>query len=165
MRSASEHPSPAPLSGADIRPRFRRDYGSCRCQPAGADAVPAFPDGGLGDTAQILRNVIDAQQASQAKTLNMLPILSGAAWLAKNGVPVWIDRSVAIAHNKLILIDRDTVVMGSLNWTKAGNTKNAENMHVIRGASELAGRHEAYFKSREVVSELYKAALPGPQGR
>jgi phosphatidylserine/phosphatidylglycerophosphate/cardiolipin synthase-like enzyme len=90
---------------------------------------------------------------------------SGAAWMAKNGVPVWIDRSVAIAHNKLILIDRDTVIVGSLNWTKAGNTKNAENVHVLRGARELAKRHEAYFRDREAVSEPYKAPVSGPKTR
>lgn len=44
---------------------------------------------------------------------------SGATYMAKLGVPVLIDRSVRIAHNKLILIDRDTGIMGSLNWTTA----------------------------------------------
>ena len=76
-----------------------------------------------------------------------------------------IDRSVAIAHNKLILIDRDMVAMGSFNWTKAGNTKNPENVHILRGARELAARHEPYFRTREAVNDPYKPALPGPQTR
>ena len=55
--------------------------------------------------------------------------------------------------------------MGSLNWTKAGNTKNAENVHIFRGARDLADRHEAYSRGREAVSEPYKTAMPGPQKR
>lgn len=90
---------------------------------------------------------------------------SGATYMAKVGVPVLIDRTVKIAHNKLILIDRDVVVVGSLNWTKSGNTKNAENVHVFRGARLLANQHEAYFQSRATVSEPYSAVLPGPRSR
>ena len=90
---------------------------------------------------------------------------SGAVYMAKIGVPVLIDRSVRIAHNKLILIDRDTVVMGSLNWTKAGNTKNAENVHIFRGARELSERHADYFRGREAVSAPYKPKPSGPTSR
>ena len=90
---------------------------------------------------------------------------SGATYMAKLGVPVLIDRSVRIAHNKLILIDRDTVIMGSLNWTTAGNTKNAENVHIFRGTKELSERHAAYFRGREAVSEPYKLKPSGATSR
>lgn len=90
---------------------------------------------------------------------------SAAAYIAKRGVPVRIDRTVRIAHNKLILIDGDTVIMGSLNWTKAGNRMNAENVHVFRGAKPLAERHAAYFLEREAVSETYKIESGGPRTR
>lgn len=79
--------------------------------------------------------------------------------------PVLIDRTVAIAHNKLVLIDRGTVIIGSLNWTKAGNTKNAENVHVLRGAPDLAEVYASYFRERESVSEPYRAASAGPTNR
>ncbi len=90
---------------------------------------------------------------------------SAAAYIAKRGIPVRIDRTVRIAHNKLILIDGDTVIMGSLNWTKAGNRMNAENVHVLRGAKPLADRHAAYFLERELVSETYKVDAGGPRTR
>lgn len=120
------------------------------------------------------RSILNALGAARRRGVDVRVILdrsnddgrySGATYMAKIGVPVLIDRSVAIAHNKLILIDRDTIVMGSLNWTKAGNTKNAENVHVLRGARDLAVRHEAYFRGREAISEPYKMTLPGPQRR
>ncbi len=90
---------------------------------------------------------------------------SSASYVAKLGIPVRIDRTVRIAHNKLILIDADTVLMGSLNWTKAGNTKNAENVHVFRGARALAKRHAEYFLEREAVSETYTVEAAGPKTR
>ena len=85
--------------------------------------------------------------------------------MVKIGIPIFIDRSVRIAHNKLILIDNDTVVMGSLNWTHAGNTKNAENVHIFRGAKELAEVHAAYFRQRQAVSERYHRNAAGPKSR
>jgi phosphatidylserine/phosphatidylglycerophosphate/cardiolipin synthase-like enzyme len=90
---------------------------------------------------------------------------SAAAYIAKQGIPVRIDRTVRIAHNKLILIDGDAVIMGSLNWTKAGNRMNAENVHILRGAKPLADRHAAYFLEREAVSEIYKVEAEGPRTR
>jgi len=90
---------------------------------------------------------------------------SAATYIAKRGIPVRIDRTVRIAHNKLILIDGDTVIMGSLNWTKAGNRMNAENVHVLRGAKPLAERHAAYFLEREAVSETYRIESEGPRTR
>lgn len=90
---------------------------------------------------------------------------SGATFAAKFGIPVRIDRSVRIAHNKLIIIDHDTVVVGSLNWTKSGNTKNAENVHIVRGSNALVRVHAAYFQSREEISEPYSLPKSGPQSR
>ncbi len=90
---------------------------------------------------------------------------SSATYMAKLGLPVKIDRTVRIAHNKLILIDADTVIMGSLKWTKAGNTKNAENVHVFRSAGSLAEQHAAYFLDREAVSETFKSDTAGPKTR
>jgi phosphatidylserine/phosphatidylglycerophosphate/cardiolipin synthase-like enzyme len=42
-----------------------------------------------------------------------------ATFLANMGVPTYIDSAHAIAHNKLIIIDRETVITGSFNFTKA----------------------------------------------
>lgn len=118
--------------------------------------------------------ILEALKAAHSRSVDVKVILdrsndngrySGATYMAKVGVHVLIDRSVRIAHNKLILIDNDTVVVGSLNWTKSGNTKNAENVHVFRGARFLAAQHEAYFQSRAAISEPYSTVLAGPRTR
>lgn len=57
---------------------------------------------------------------------------TGASFLKNEGIPVYIDAAHAIAHNKVIVIDAQTVVTGSFNFTKAAEEKNAENLLIIR---------------------------------
>ena len=57
---------------------------------------------------------------------------TNAPFLAKSGIPVKIDSAHAIAHNKIMIIDGETVITGSFNFTKAAEEKNAENLLVIR---------------------------------
>ena len=56
---------------------------------------------------------------------------SSADFLANQGVPTMIDASHAIAHNKVMIIDSETVITGSFNFTKAAQEKNAENVLII----------------------------------
>ena len=51
--------------------------------------------------------------------------------LAKLGIEVVIDRISGIAHNKVMIIDNQTVITGSFNFTKAADTRNAENVVFI----------------------------------
>ena len=53
---------------------------------------------------------------------------SAATFLSRGGIPTYIDSSHAIAHNKIMIIDRDTLITGSFNFTKAAEEKNAENL-------------------------------------
>jgi phosphatidylserine/phosphatidylglycerophosphate/cardiolipin synthase-like enzyme len=52
--------------------------------------------------------------------------------LANQGVPTNIDAEPAIAHNKVTVIDGETVITGSFSFTKAAQEKNAENVLIIR---------------------------------
>lgn len=58
--------------------------------------------------------------------------------LSKGGVAVYIDDNHTSAHNKLVIIDRETVITGSYNFTNAAETKNAENVLVVKSKA-LAG--------------------------
>jgi len=53
------------------------------------------------------------------------------------GIPVYVDSKEAIQHNKVMIIDSETVITGSFNFTKAAEEKNAENLLVIK-SKELA---------------------------
>jgi phosphatidylserine/phosphatidylglycerophosphate/cardiolipin synthase-like enzyme len=57
---------------------------------------------------------------------------------AHAGIPTWVDGAHSIAHNKVMVIDGETVVTGSFNFTKAAEEHNAENLLVIHQTPELA---------------------------
>jgi phosphatidylserine/phosphatidylglycerophosphate/cardiolipin synthase-like enzyme len=59
---------------------------------------------------------------------------SMAMALREAGIPVWIDEKPAIAHNKVIVADRQITITGSFNFTKSAQTRNAENLVVIDDA-------------------------------
>jgi len=57
-----------------------------------------------------------------------------------------------IAHNKIIVIDGQTVLTGPFNFTKAADAKNAENLLVIhdqRIASQYEQNWQAHFRHAE----------------
>ncbi len=56
---------------------------------------------------------------------------SKATFFIDKGIPVMIDDKHAIAHNKVMVIDRETVITGSFNFTEAAEKKNAENLLII----------------------------------
>lgn len=63
---------------------------------------------------------------------------SSATYLTNNGVPTWIDRQHAIAHNKVMVVDGTTVITGSFNFSKAAEFENAENVLVLHNDQKLA---------------------------
>ncbi len=59
---------------------------------------------------------------------------SDLGFLRQSGIPVWIDRNHAIAHNKVMVIDNLTVITGSFNFTEAAEKRNGENLLIIQDA-------------------------------
>ena len=56
---------------------------------------------------------------------------SQLSFISRKGVPVFIDPAVGIAHNKVMIIDERMILTGSFNWSKAADSKNAENLLFI----------------------------------
>lgn len=50
---------------------------------------------------------------------------SSADFTAHAGIPTFIDAAHAIAHNKVMIIDKAVLITGSFNFTKAAEEKNA----------------------------------------
>lgn len=73
-------------------------------------------------------------------------------------VPTWIDAAYQIAHNKIMIIDGETVITGSFNFTSSAEEYNAENLLVIRDQA-LAARYEANFQEHLRHSRRWG---PGP---
>ena len=80
---------------------------------------------------------------------------TSATFISNAGIPTYIDSKHAIAHNKIMIIDKETVITGSFNFTKAAEEKNAENLLIIK-AKDLAKLYiENWYKHKE-HSELYE---------
>jgi phosphatidylserine/phosphatidylglycerophosphate/cardiolipin synthase-like enzyme len=69
-------------------------------------------------------------------------------------VPIWIDAAHQIAHNKIMIIDGETVITGSFNFTRSAEYYHAENLLVIRDKA-LADRYEANFQEHLRHSQPY----------
>lgn len=69
------------------------------------------------------------------------------------GIPVYVDYKVAIAHNKVMVIDGQSVETGSYNFTNSAEYRNAENMLVIKD-SALAKAYTQNIISRIKNSKL-----------
>ncbi len=69
-------------------------------------------------------------------------------------LPSLIDAAHTIAHNKIMVIDDQTVIAGSFNFTKAAEKHNAENLPVIRD-KELAAKYTANWQTHAEHSEKY----------
>lgn len=77
-----------------------------------------------------IKIILDKSQVSQR--------YSSSKFFENLGFDLRIDNKHAIYHNKVMIIDDKTIITGSFNFTKAAETKNAENVLIIRNNSKLA---------------------------
>jgi phosphatidylserine/phosphatidylglycerophosphate/cardiolipin synthase-like enzyme len=69
-------------------------------------------------------------------------------------VPTTVDADHAISHNKVIIIDGETVLTGSFKFTKAAQEKNAENVLIIRDKA-LAAQCTQNWEAHRQHSQPY----------
>lgn len=79
---------------------------------------------------------------------------SSADFVAHAGIATLIDGAHAIAHNKVMIIDGDTVITGSFNFTTAAERRNAENLLVIHDRA-LAARYTENWRAHAEHSARY----------
>lgn len=92
--------------------------------------------------------VVDKSQRSERYT--------EADFTANQGIPTFVDDGHAIAHNKIILIDGETILTGSFNFTKAAEERNAENLLVLKGFPALMRQYEQNYELHRAHSEAYR---------
>jgi phosphatidylserine/phosphatidylglycerophosphate/cardiolipin synthase-like enzyme len=85
---------------------------------------------------------------------------SSADFTAHAGLPTYIDAVHAIAHNKVMVLDKAVVITGSFNFTKATVTNNEENLLVIR-SKELANTYGENWQRHKEYSERYAGRQAG----
>ena len=106
----------------------------------------------IAATARRVRVVVLLDRSNEIETYSEL------GDLRKHGVEVWIDACHAIAHNKVIVIDRRTVITGSFNFTRQAENANAENLLVLRDHYDLATRYRANFHTHKEHSHASGAS-------
>ena len=77
---------------------------------------------------------------------------SQAPYLIEHHIAAWNDNQVSIAHNKVMIFDKDTVETGSFNFTSAAQYHNAENIVIIHNQA-LAQQYLANWFHRQHVSK------------
>ena len=78
---------------------------------------------------------------------------SASTLFVNQQIPTWIDTKVAIAHNKVMVVDSKLIITGSFNFTQAAQNKNAENLLMINSPL-LAAQYIQNWKKRAEASEL-----------
>lgn len=61
--------------------------------------------------------------------------------LEAEGISVQVEKVSGLAHNKVMIIDHMILITGSYNFTQAAETRNAENMLILR-QTELIERYQ-----------------------
>ena len=77
---------------------------------------------------------------------------SPVTFFSNQGITAYTDSNHAIAHDKVMIIDKETVITGSFNFTKSAESKNTENLLIIRSA-ELAGLYRENWMKHRAHSE------------
>lgn len=71
------------------------------------------------------------------------------------GIGCLIDRVPRIAHNKVMILDKDILLTGSYNWTKAAHHRNAENLLIIKNRPTVKIYKRNWKKRYERAKEIY----------
>ncbi len=110
------------------------------------------------------RAIAKALLAAHKRGIDVEVILDGtqvaekynpAKFLTHSGIPAFVDGQHTIAHNKIMIIDRNTVITGSFNFTNAAEHKNAENLIIIK-SRKLAELYLENWKNHRKHSEQYR---------
>jgi phosphatidylserine/phosphatidylglycerophosphate/cardiolipin synthase-like enzyme len=80
---------------------------------------------------------------------------TAASFLRNHGIEPLIDDKVAIAHNKVMVLDRRNVITGSFNFTKAAQQRNAENVLFVVDVPQIAEAYARNWQRRAEQSRRY----------
>jgi len=91
-----------------------------------------------GQTGVKVRGVFEKSQA--ASSYSQFNRLSGA------GFPVYLDANPRNMHHKMILIDGETTLAGSFNFSDSADKSNDENALIIRNNKAVGAKFAGEFK-------------------
>jgi cardiolipin synthase len=75
---------------------------------------------------------------------------AAARYLLKRGIRVEQDSLDRVMHDKLLIVDGETVVVGSSNWTYSALFRNSESSLLVR-SKEVARRFRKHLQEMETA--------------
>lgn len=81
--------------------------------------------------------------------------------LIRSGIPVYIDDRVAIAHNKVIIIDDAYVLTGSYNWSQGAENRNAENIQCDKDEKIVAAYINNFYQRKQASTYVTSETIDG----
>lgn len=82
--------------------------------------------------------------------------------LMRAGALVCVDHTNGFAHSKVMVIDSQIIITGSFNWSDAAESRNTDNLLLLRDCAALVAQYEAAMKARLVHGEGYLKGTPPP---
>ncbi len=159
-----------PLGGPTSGPAASEDNITCFFSPNGGCTDAVVEQVGLAKQSievqaysftskEIVGALIDAHHRGVKITIVLdksnLKESSEVNEVYRDKIPTYIDPQHAIAHNKVMLIDGQTIVTGSFNFTYSAEHSNAENLLVIHNHPRLYAAYDANFQHHLGHSESY----------
>lgn len=74
--------------------------------------------------------------------------LAAMNYIVNHGIELRTDNNFRIQHDKVLIIDRNTVELGSFNYTYSAEKYNSENAMVIHDDPEIAGIYDKHWLDR-----------------
>lgn len=105
-----------------------------------------------------VRVIADHSQLQQDRNVSLR-----VTELASAGVPVLVDSVPGLMHNKVMIVDGETVLTGSFNYTWGAEHWNAENLLVLHDP-ELAAEYLQNWNQRAAQSRPFIVRATGTPG-
>lgn len=74
--------------------------------------------------------------------------LAAMNYVVNHGIELRTDNDFKIQHDKVLIIDSNTVELGSFNFTYSAEKYNSENAMVIHDDPEIAGLYDKHWLDR-----------------
>jgi len=104
-----------------------------------------------------IRVILDATAASNG--------YSKHNYLRDNGIPVKVENWGGKMHMKSAIIDKKHLIVGSMNWTKAGERSNDENTLIIKDSLDASKYQRFYNLMWDSIPDKWLRKDPLPESK
>jgi phosphatidylserine/phosphatidylglycerophosphate/cardiolipin synthase-like enzyme len=104
-----------------------------------------------------IRVILDATAASNG--------YSKHNYLRDNGIPVKVENWGGKMHMKSAIIDKRHLIVGSMNWTSAGESKNDENTLIIKNFKDAPKYQRFYNLMWNSIPDKWLREDPMPESK